>query len=495
MRISPYAASLAGALLILYAQGGLVPGYSPDSVQYLACANNLMDGNGFYSFDGLPYTGWAPLQPLIIAFMGVLGMNPVTAPFWINLFSLAGIVFTVHYLLERNLRSRPFIIMGTLSMLMPAMFAFYYMAWSEPLFCLLALWLVIFFHEYLEREKTACLAAAGVMAGLACLQRYIGACLVMAAVLILLVRPGRAGFFHRIKECLLFGSIASTPVFAWMARNYVTVSYLTGPRKPSGHNLFEVLNTFGATAAYLIYPWDMAKPFKALLIFAAAGFVGFALKKAGGVSLAVNSFKKWTFPWTLWVMTAAYIIAIFFTYLNTLLDDSATRYIAVLYFGIIILAFWLFDRASSAKDGKSPERTKQIIITVCAAWLAAGLVGSVQNAADVHNAGVGNYHEKKWADSGTAQWITQNPPKGRAYSNLAHFVYYKTGAECRLLPKEQSKLDRLHADVLEDGSVQVIWFNASNRKPDYNLDLFMNKYRVVANAALNDGKVVTLFPS
>src|SRR5918992_1443542 len=63
-------------------------GIYPDSVVYVGVARNLLQGQGVTYFDEnghmAPVTHYAPLYPLVIAGLGLTGIDPLEGARWVN---------------------------------------------------------------------------------------------------------------------------------------------------------------------------------------------------------------------------------------------------------------------------------------------------------------------------------------------------------------------------------------------------------------------------
>ena len=486
---------MLGAGLILFSTWTFGPGFTPDSVHYLACADNLLAGKGFYSFDGTPFTGWPPLTPLILAFWGLLGIDPLLVPQWLNAACMAGLVLTANSLLKNNLRSPVWVALGTLSMLMPAILMLFLYAWSEPFFCVLSLWFILVFHKYLEGGQPKWLVAAAVLAALVCLQRYLGVSLVMGGVFILLVRPGGGGFNARIKQCLAFGLVAFVPLLVWMMRNVHVASVLTGPRMPPNHTFVATCASFAESLAFLAYPGALNGMNKAAVLVAAAGGILLILKRAGNTISYSDSLAKWTFPWTLAVMTFSYLGLLFVSYLRTHLDPLPTRYVGTFFFGISILLFWTMDRATPAKSERFSSLGRTVMVIACAAWLGVGAVSLEKTLMHAHFDGVGIFSTKEWNASPMLEWLKHNPSKMENYSNLPDLVYLRTRTKCNHLPKDPENLENFALAVKDSGRIQVCWFNKSFRKYAINYRYLLNNFKVEPVALFPDGAIITLSTS
>ena len=77
--------SLAVPFLVLLRIATDALNLSSDSMLYLSTASSLVDGNGWYTNHGKPYTGNGPLYPLTVAvFARLLRMEATQAAGYVN---------------------------------------------------------------------------------------------------------------------------------------------------------------------------------------------------------------------------------------------------------------------------------------------------------------------------------------------------------------------------------------------------------------------------
>lgn len=76
--------SLIAILLVLLSTSRYGVGLSPDSAIYISVAKNLLSGNGYREFGGIPFVNWAPLFPTLLAILGLLGISPLDGARLIN---------------------------------------------------------------------------------------------------------------------------------------------------------------------------------------------------------------------------------------------------------------------------------------------------------------------------------------------------------------------------------------------------------------------------
>lgn len=135
------ALAAAGAGLVLYSNHRFGVGLTHDSIHYIAAARNLVAGRGLVGFDGTSYVDFPPLFPLLSVSV---------------------------------------------------------MAWSEPVFALLVLLMVMTLARGFEGSRVqgarwfgGCLLLLGLLGALACLQRYAGTFVVAGVALVLARRFAR----------------------------------------------------------------------------------------------------------------------------------------------------------------------------------------------------------------------------------------------------------------------------------------------------------------
>ena len=87
------AISLVGVFLLGFATYPYRVGVSPDSVNYLSAAKNLVQGNGLVTnvirwnnrYESIPFIFWPPLYPVVIAGVHQLGLGLIDASWLLNL--------------------------------------------------------------------------------------------------------------------------------------------------------------------------------------------------------------------------------------------------------------------------------------------------------------------------------------------------------------------------------------------------------------------------
>lgn len=206
-------------------------GLSPDSIHYIHAARSVMSGDGYQAFGGVPFIGWPPLFPSTLAALGKFGLEPLDGARVLNAAVYGLTIFAAGRLLRTHLRSSWLAVAAAATLLVSlTLVRVSIMAWSEPLFVLLAVLFVIFLSWFIrERRFTFFLLAAG-CAALASLDRYIGFSLAIAGAGAIFVLMTALTWQRRAAYAGIFGTISLVPLGLWLARNQRVSDSFTGNR-------------------------------------------------------------------------------------------------------------------------------------------------------------------------------------------------------------------------------------------------------------------------
>ena len=222
-------------------------GLSPDSIHYVHAARSVMAGDGFQAFGGGPFVGWPPLFPTVLAALGKLGLDPLDGARFLNgaIFGLT--IYASGHLLRTHLKSAWVCVAATATLLVSlTLVRVSIMAWSEPLFVLMAVLTVIYLSRFIQEQRITFFLLAAGCAALAALDRYIGFSLAIAgAATIFLLLPALP-WRRRAIYAGLFGAVSLAPLTLWLARNQWVSDSFTGSRAGPESSFIENL---GDTAA------------------------------------------------------------------------------------------------------------------------------------------------------------------------------------------------------------------------------------------------------
>jgi len=181
------AVSLLG-MLALVRSTPYGPGLVNDSATYIEGAANLIAGRGFVRLSGggevKPITHFPPLFSILLAALGLLGVELVAAAHLLVILLFGVGIFLVGLCIYRISHSWPFALLGALLLAASDVhLGVYAMALSEPLFLALMLGAYLLLAQYADDGQARWLVGSGLLLSLATLTRYAGAALYLSAAL------------------------------------------------------------------------------------------------------------------------------------------------------------------------------------------------------------------------------------------------------------------------------------------------------------------------
>lgn len=376
------------------------PGIGPDSVSFLSAAESVAAGRGYLAYDGTPFLLWPPLLPSLVALALPLGFAPGEALRAINAVAFGLVVLCAGLWLRRSTRSPRLVFLGAGAVLVsPVLVRVSTMAWTEPVFILLVLLALMALRRTLEREeRTAFLAAILCSAG-AVLTRYIGVAVIAAGVAAFLLW-GRGGPARRAVRAAGFAAFSSLPLAAWLWRNYLVSSTLTGDRTWS-------LLT-GARPPLFVSP-GVGVVSAGIALLLAAAWVCIA-RQRGGADVR---------PLALAGLFATFCLG------GTLLLASQGasnpvdyRLLAPLYVPMVLLVSGSPERLAGGLHAPRARRVVGIAVEGgVAALIAASLAVLYVEGREMVRRGAGGYATDEWVGSDLVAAVVRTPPPGRIYSN------------------------------------------------------------------------------
>ena len=242
---------LAVCVLIVMTHWGI--GLYPDSIVYVGAARAILNGDGVRFLNDVgeiaPVTQYPPLYSMMIAGLGVFGVDPLEGARWISILFYAANAVLAAWIVFRVTSS-----IGAswcacfLSLSAFPMIYVHTQALTEPIFIFFVLWALIVLREYLEIGQESTLYTASLMIGASCLVRYVGiAFLAIGGIAILLLSP--LPTVKRLSAAVKFGLIASLPLASWVARNLFAagnaVNRSFGFHPPALSDLLPAVDTAG----------------------------------------------------------------------------------------------------------------------------------------------------------------------------------------------------------------------------------------------------------
>ena len=454
-----------GAGLVLARMATYGVALHDDSVNYIATARHLLDGQGFANHQGGFYKMWPPLYPLLLAAvsLGIFDPLDVAGPLNLALFGLT--IFIGGQYLRRRL-TYPLLAVAASLVVALAIPLAGLAAWalSESLFILLATLALMQTDRFLAGGQRAALLAAAVFSALAWQTRYIGVAVPVAVGLLLLTQPGAAGP-QRAKHIALVAAVALLPMAAWQLRNYLVTERFIRAAMPVEQSLLTVLGDVAAALARWV-DFDLPRISRlwtrAALALTAAIWLPIAvrfLKERG----RAQTWADWRPAWIFGVFALTYLLLMLAAFQSgSILYQQlgvAERYAAPLYIPLLMAAIFALDRmlhyeskrpllgrfgrmplpGTWLSGAKMPTLPAVILLLTLALWMAGQVAANGDDIRLVNSAGQQRgYAAPPWA-AATVQYLRENPIDGLVYSNLSVLAYLHNPGDAvhRKLPQSR----------------------------------------------------------
>ena len=454
-----------GAALVLARMATYGVALHDDSVNYIATARHLLEGQGFANHQGGFYKMWPPLYPLLLAAvsLGIFDPLNVAGPLNLALFGLT--IFIGGQYLRRRL-AYPLLAVGASLVVALAIPLAGLAAWalSESLFILLATLALMQTDRFLAGGQRAALLAAAVFSALAWQTRYIGVAVPVAVGLLLLIQPG-AAWPQRAKHIALVAAVALLPMAAWQLRNYLVTERFIRAAMPVEQSLLTVLGDVAAALArWLDFDLPRIGRFwtRAALALTAALWLPVAirfLKERG----RAQTWDDWRPAWIFGVFALTYLLLMMAAFQSgSILYQQlgvAERYAAPLYIPLLIVAIFALDRllgyerkrpllgrfaslpliGNLTRGAKMPTLPAAILLLTLGLWMTGQIAANADDIRLVNSAGQQRgYAAPPWA-AATVQYLRENPRDGMVYSNLSILAYLHNAGDAvhRKLPQSR----------------------------------------------------------
>ena len=464
-------------------------GIGADSVSYLSTAENLIAGEGLQDFRGAGLLPWPPLFPLLLAAIGLVGIEPLEAGRLVNVASCGLIILVSGLWLRRRLRS-PFLAMGAALALATSYPLGYFSSFILTdaifvLFMLLALMRMESFSNRNVRWKPLVLAA--LFTALAVLTRYAGIAVVVTGVLMLLLYAGGT-LADRLNRAAVYGAISAAPVGAVFARNYVLFGdydrdatrigqpLLTSLEQAAGlfHEAVMPANVPGWIGASLLWSFVLAvSTGAAICVYTAVRERSPSPSTPGASSTSRESAR----PLAVFSLVYLTFILLVVSWVGNP-SGIAMRFLLPLYVSLFLLGAWLFDRlchvGARGWRGVAKWTTASLILIVCLGHFGLWAKKSLDLTAEALKTGfIGDtFNTVRWDQSETIAYLRANPVDGRVYCNrfglLHSLLALESGINVRgkypTLPEKRQSLAGI-----EDGAY-VVWLKPADAHSNYDFD-------------------------
>ena len=459
--------AVTGVLLVLMAtpEGA---GLSDDSIAYIAGARSMAAGSGYreaWLASNQPVTHFPPAFPSVLAFFGLLGIDPLNASRWVNalLFGAnAALLGILAWRMTPSLTAG--LVLAGLFILSADQLQVHTMAMSEPLFIFLSLLSIWMFDLYFERDQHWWLGACATIVGMAYLTRYSGLALVATFVVALLIL--HKGWRKKLVTSALFVAGTLPWILGWALRNRLTAENATN-RTFAWHPITDENIRIGLrTVSEALIPvetWRREVFKQPFIIEAAIVLILGALL----VWLAVKTWKYVTNPLPpapsagqaapqgkngmLVREVISFTVALFFfayfasTISSMLMFDAATKFrlrilapmfvcllILLVYFGV-----WLRNK------------NRPLVILLTFVFLAFSAYRQVNTINFWSRGGMG-YASFQWYDSKAMEYLRDLPEDIHIYTDEPAAVYLYTGRGNYVLPDRYDSATALSREGFDE---------------------------------------------
>lgn len=419
-----------------------------DSVAYVGGARSIMDGSGYSRVTGdgstRAITNYPPFFSIMLAGVGVFNIDPILGARLLNIF-LFGLNIVLMGILVRN-ASKSFgwgLVGAFLLSITDPMLQAHAFAMSEPLYLFLTMAVLLSVLAHFKKRNWGWAAAAGFIASLALLTRYVGLSLYLTAMASFIVLPyaKQINFFdwrYRLKCAVIFLVSGAPLVLTWVVRNMI-VSDNAANRLLVFHpvpadNILEGLLNFwgwllpevGGIVGRYIGAWGI------LLIIGLIFLISWVVLTVVRYWKGRKVFPVEGKPATWLVATHGILYFVVLLASMTFLDASPifeNRILSPLYLCLIVLfvvlAAWLWRKKHWF------PRVASLILT--GMLLLSFIEDSMDTIRDFHKEGQG-FSGSAWQNSETMQAIKELPSGIFIFSNRSSAIYLLTNKPAYILP-------------------------------------------------------------
>ena len=411
-----------------------------DSIIYLSAARSILAGDGIYTFSGGYLNNlWAPFFPFFLAFIGLLGIDPLDAGRLVNI-AIFGLIISISgFWLNKKFTSRLLVLGATVTIMtsLPlSHISSYFM--TEALFILFALLALMQIESFVRQGKNITrqpFVLSAIFATLAAVTRYVGITVIFSAILIILIRKN-IPIYTRLKYAVSYAAISSVPLAAVLVRNYLTFGASTYHYRFSWSpppTVLTILTEIFTVFDRWIFPRKFLRsgplniPWLLVGLIVLGILVFFIMSRRSQDTKLTDSLRP-AVPFAIFTL-------VYFTFLVSiklvfsLLQAIDTRYLAPLYIPLLFIAVLLLDRLLTDDARGKMVTFKWILVSlVLIGWLThIGLTvekGLYDTARSLTSGYEGNtYNTTYWDDSETIAYLKANPLDGQIYSNDPAALY------------------------------------------------------------------------
>lgn len=456
--------------IILCTPGGI--GLYSDSVVYIGVARNLLRGEGVTYFDDngqmAPVTHYAPLYPLIVSSVGLVGIDPLEGARWVNALLFASNVMLAGLIVFASTRSFAASVAASLfaATAFP-MVQIHSTALTEPLCLFLGFLGLYLLALHLNGSKQAILYLSALLMALSSLTRYAGMVFILtgAAALIWL---NNWSWKTKLSRASIFFGISALPLLAWIVRNSVSAG--NAVNRTFAVHLPEVKDLATALDAVCLWLFPVTLFGEAVWPRLVILLLVISVLSWSAIKLALLGSRLHQICALFLLAYAAFVLAS-----RSLLDAAIpldTRMLAPAYFAAMIMVVSAVGVWGKRTVPMTLLRRIFIYVIVfisvlqaipAMAWLKVSYTSGVGLAA------------KGWKDSASLQFVSRLNATIPVYTNAPDLIYMFLNRLTYMLPRKLDAYTRLPNDQYESKVAEmkktlrekngvVVYFDAESRE-------------------------------
>jgi hypothetical protein len=446
-------------------------GIYSDSVVYVGVARNLLRGEGLTYFDDngqmAPVTHYAPLYPLMVSGLGLIGMDPLEGVRWLNALLFASNIMLAGWIVFASTHSVGASVAASfLAATAFPMVQIHSTALTEPLCLFLGFLGLYLMAQYIDAAKKTIFYLSALSIALSSLTRYAGLIFILTGTAALIWLNSWSGK-TKLTRASLFFILSGLPLMAWVIRNTLSagnaVNRTFAVHLPGSKDLAIALDA----VCLWLFPVTLlgeAVWARLLLLLVVIGVLSWSATKMALLNSRLHQICV--------LFIGGYAAFVFAS--RSLLDAAIpldTRMLAPAYFAaMIIVASAVWVRRPLTSMSLLGRVTIYVVFMLSAlqaipamAWLKVSYTSGVGLAA------------KGWKDSESMQFVGRLDAGIPVYTNAPDLIYMFLDRRTYMIPRKLDPYSRVpnrqyEIEVAEmkrnlrDGNGFVVYFDAESRE-------------------------------
>ena len=488
--------SLLGFLIIVLFTHHSGIGVSRDSIAYISAANSFIEGRGFIEYDNVPLALFPAGYPIILGIVQFITHCPIiVVGAYFNALLFATVIYLLACIIKQQVYPNKVIAFTLIAVLVFAvpLHEDFYMLWSESVFILLEVLLIITLTHYFQKQLKYCYYLSVFIASYAAITRFAGITFIVVPGLFLILNTN-ISLWKRWKN-IIAGIIAGiTPLAINLIRNYYCTTEVAGNRQRGIYTLYENISFSGKVFG----EWFYNSALKSATTFS-IGLIVLLLFISYSIFILIRIYKyrsKMAYYKVATVYGSIYYVFMLITATLSRYETINNRLLSPLFIPLLLLLIHIGERIINSALFASLQRAKAIVITIIfVVLLSKEVIASYDFYIDTEEGGIGGYTEDSWRESETIRYVNEHINQYNklsvndipVYSNSAHALYLYTNTYFNLLPekKHQNRIENLY----KQPSFYVIWFNEEGNDDMLPIDSIQKHRTLKVVQQFNDGTV------